>query len=188
MNKKIAAVSLSLLSVVCLASCAEEVTLADVTAQAAKYDASAVSEEYSGCTISSEIYFESDNETVASICSLIFGVESGEKKTDETTVPVAVATADDLGIDLSGLDADFESEHVKYYLDGAAIKIEIDYEGSFLYQIGTTAYNVDGSVDYEFSTYDDGRIKKISTEIEFYYQTLGDFEYSAVYKYSYTKA
>ena len=185
MNKKFAVVSAALLSCICLASCAQECTLAELTAQASQYSLSEVREEYSGCTQKTESYWKTDSDSVilqAALKIAYGGGENGEKTTTETSTAVAVAAAADLtGVaDLVNVDSD----SIKYYLDGTAIKITADYEGDY----ELAGYSGTGSVSYEFTTYSDGRLKKGSTKTVLDGDSIGHIETSVVLTYSYTKA
>ncbi len=185
MNKKFAVVSAALLSCICLTSCAQECTLSELTAQASQYSVSEVREEYSGCTLKTESYWKTDSDSVLLQTALKLGYgggENGEKKTEETSTEVTVATA----ADLTGVAdlVDVDSDSIKYYLDGTAIKITVDYEGDY----ELAGYNGTGSVSYEFTTYSDGRLKKESTKTEIDSDSIGHIETSVVLTYSYTKA
>ncbi len=179
MNKKFATLSACLLSVVCLASCAQECTLAELTAQASKYDASAVREEYSRCTVKTQITSSSDSDS-SIIQALTTGGET--ETSEETTSVLPVATS----ADLTSIVGNWESQedYIKYYLDGTAIKITLDYEGDVDY----SSFSGEGTISYEFTTYSDGRYKKVTTEYSIDTTLTGHYEYKSVVTYSYTKA
>ncbi len=182
MKKKFAALSAGLLSIICLAGCAKECELSELTAQCAEYDADEVRANYSACTIKTEIYYDSDIGMINTMLGLSnYGAEPGEKYTREDDGIIAVATAADLTGIADYIDVDSDSIH--YYLDGTAIKVTVDYEG----EVEVSGYTGTGSISYEFTTYSDGRYKKVSYSYEFDVDD-SHTEYSSVETYSYTKA
>jgi hypothetical protein len=153
MRKQLAVISLGLVGLLSLASCAKEVSVSDAKAQANKYDANAVSEKYSGGTVISKAKINK--------ATGIFELMTGQYKDSTGTITVSSEFITSAMIDSSTKDESAAlstdpaaTVSTKFYLNGSALSIK----QSLSYTTTANGLTVSVSEDFAMSGNNEGLI------------------------------
>ncbi len=188
MNKKLTVLSIGLLSLISLASCSESAVACsqdDIFSQVGQYSLSEVQSNYSRVSVTTDITITTDISELASAIDA-GGYPSGEtQSTTSSSTTIAIVGEDDIN-DIAETFVDIIDE-LEYYLVGTAIEISCDYSGSYSFELWSYAYEGSGDVDYEFTTYEDGRYKHSLMDIDFS-SDEGNITFVSESTYTYTAA
>ena len=182
MKKRLAIVAVSLVAVLGMTSCAKEVTAEEANKQANSYSQDDASAKYTSGTLSTSTTITSDNKKIQAILTLA-DMESGKTYTTSATAPVTVITS----ATLTSFTASYESDNIKYYIDGSSVSVRVNYTGTN----DDKDYGVTGTatVSAEFKTTGEGLASSSYVKLSYKDAYIGSTSigsFSSEIKMSYT--